>query len=85
MVSIDLFYPPPTTRFFVNRSKPPANRDTFAQQAEESAPGLVRELWDFLRTGKKWWLLPIVVTLLFATGFVLLTSSTAAPVIYMLF
>jgi hypothetical protein len=43
-------------------------------------------LWDFLRTRKKWWLTPIVVTLLLLAGLIVLVeSSTVAPFIYALF
>ena len=28
--------------------------DEFAQQAEQASPGLLRELFDFLRHNKKW-------------------------------
>ena len=27
-------------------------------------PSLLRELWAFMRVRKKWWLLPIIVTML---------------------
>lgn len=47
--------------------------------------GIVREFVDFLRHSKKWWLLPILLLLLTITGFMVLTSSAAAPFIYALF
>ena len=44
------------------------------------------ELWAFLRTRKKYWLLPIVVTmLLFGVLLILAESSAVAPFIYTLF
>lgn len=47
---------------------------------------VVRELWDFLRLRKKFWLLPIVLILLVLGLFVVLSSSSAlAPFIYALF
>ena len=47
---------------------------------------IARELWDFLRTRKKWWLAPIVVALvLLGTLIVLTEGSVVAPFIYALF
>jgi len=57
----------------------------FARHADEKAPGLVRELWDFLRDNKKWWLIPILAVLLLVTLLVVLSGSAAAPFIYTLF
>ena len=51
--------------------------------ASESKISLV---WGFLRTRKKWWLTPIVVTLiLLGVLIVLAESSAVAPFIYALF
>lgn len=47
---------------------------------------LLFELWGFLRTRKKLWLLPIVVALVAFGGLLLLAQSSAvAPFIYSLF
>lgn len=46
----------------------------------------LRELWGFLRVRKKFWLLPIILTLLLFGALVVLTSGSAmAPFIYTLF
>jgi hypothetical protein len=46
----------------------------------------IRELWGFLRVRKKFWLLPIILTLLLFGVLVVLTSGSAvAPFIYTLF
>lgn len=58
--------------------------DDFARRAESETPGLVRELWDFLRENKKWWLGPIVAVLLLV-GAMLLAGGSATPFIYALF
>lgn len=51
--------------------------------ASESKIGLV---WGFLRTRKKWWLTPIVVTLILLGLLIVLSESSAvAPFIYALF
>jgi Family of unknown function (DUF5989) len=47
---------------------------------------LLLELWAFLRERKKFWLLPIIVTmLLFGALMVFAQSSALAPFIYTLF
>jgi hypothetical protein len=47
---------------------------------------VVGELWQFMRDNKKYWLLPIIVSLVFV-GVLLVTakSSALAPFIYTLF
>ncbi len=59
--------------------------DEFAQQAEQASPGLLRELFDFLRHNKKWWLLPILVVILLVGLVIVLGGTAAAPFIYTLF
>lgn len=61
-----------------------ADKD-FAEHAEASSPGLVREYVEFLRHNKKWWLTPIILALLLLGLLVVLGGSTAAPFIYTLF
>ena len=47
---------------------------------------IVTELWAFLRTRKKFWLLPIItMTFLFGALLLLAQSSAIAPFIYTLF
>jgi hypothetical protein len=43
------------------------------------------EFWHFLRTSKKWWLLPIVIVLVGFGLLVVLSGTAAAPFIYTLF
>jgi hypothetical protein len=44
------------------------------------------DLWGFMRTRKKYWLLPIIITLLFFGVLIVFTSGTAiAPFIYTIF
>jgi len=46
----------------------------------------IAELWAFLRTRKKFWLVPIVfMMLLFGTLLVLAQSTAVAPFIYTIF
>ena len=56
----------------------------FAAQADQETPGLARELWDFMKHNKKWWLGPIVLTLLLVSV-LLVAGGSAAPFIYALF
>ena len=49
-------------------------------------PSLPRELWDFLRHSKKWWLGPIVLVLVLFGALVFFTQGSAvAPFIYTIF
>ena len=46
----------------------------------------LRDLWDFLKVRKKFWLAPIILVLLLFGALIVLTSGSAiAPVIYTLF
>ena len=60
------------------------NKD-FAAQASEKRVGLTREFLDFLRDNKKWWLTPIILSVLLLGALVVLGGSAAAPFIYTLF
>lgn len=46
----------------------------------------IKDLWGFLNTRKKFWLLPIIIILLGFGALIVLTSGSAiAPFIYTLF
>jgi hypothetical protein len=48
--------------------------------------GILRELWDFMRVRKKWWLGPIIFFLLLLGLLIVFTQGSAlAPFIYTLF
>ena len=47
--------------------------------------GLLRELWKMLMENKKYWMIPIILTLLLFGLLVILGSSSSAPFIYTLF
>lgn len=57
----------------------------FEQQAAQAQRGFFRELWDFMRHNKKWWLTPIIIVLLLAGALVILGGSGLAPFIYTVF
>jgi len=47
---------------------------------------IISEFWEFLKTNKKWWLVPIVVFLILLGALIILTEGSAlAPFIYALF
>ncbi|MEE9170121.1 MAG: DUF5989 family protein [bacterium] len=47
---------------------------------------IIAEFWQFLRVRKKWWLAPIVITLVLLGALIVLTEGSAlAPFIYTLF
>ena len=47
---------------------------------------ILEELWEFMRVRKKYWLAPIMVTLLVFGGLIVLVQGSAiAPFIYTLF
>jgi competence protein ComGC len=46
----------------------------------------LKDLWDFLKVRKKFWLLPLIIVLLLFGILIVLTSGSAiAPFIYTLF
>jgi hypothetical protein len=57
----------------------------FLSKAKAPRKSLPREFLDFLRREKKWWLTPIVVTLVLLAVLVALGGTAAAPFIYTLF
>lgn len=47
---------------------------------------IVADLWSFMRVRKKWWLLPILLTLAIVGALVIFSQSSAlSPFIYALF
>lgn len=47
---------------------------------------LIRELWQLLKTRKKFWLTPIILALVLLGGLIVFTSgSVLAPMMYTIF
>lgn len=47
---------------------------------------VLRDLWDFMRERKKFWLAPIILVMLLLGGLIVLSQGSAvAPFIYTLF
>lgn len=57
--------------------------DDIARERRNS--GLASEVWHFVVTNKKWWLMPIIVVLVMFGALVFLSGTAAAPFIYTLF
>lgn len=63
-----------------------ADEDKFRLAAEEPEISFLREFWEFLKTNKRWWLVPIIVSLLLFMALVILSSQAAiGPWIYAFF
>jgi len=63
----------------------PSESEVFRQEAAAARVGLARELWDFLKHNKKWWLLPILLALALIAILVALGATGLAPFIYTVF
>ena len=66
----------------------PAERHDEARLAElasQRSTNIASELWSFVRSNRKWWLLPILSSLLLIGMFLFLATTGAAPLIYTLF
>jgi len=65
---------------------PPKPTSEFEKAAADyQGESLLSEFWAFLKQNKKWWLLPIVFTMLLLGLLMVLSSTAAAPFIYTLF
>lgn len=54
--------------------------------AKSGKASIIRELWDFMKVRKKWWLGPIIFMLLLLGLLLVFTQGSAlAPFIYTLF
>jgi hypothetical protein len=53
--------------------------------AAHTGRGFLGDLWYFLKTNKKWWLIPILCLFLIIGLLTLLSSTGLAPFIYTLF
>lgn len=60
-------------------------KDFKSAASERQKTGMFSEFVYFLKTSKKWWLLPIIVILVGFGVLVFLSSTAAAPFIYTLF
>ncbi len=63
----------------------PKGDDEFLARASGKQRGLVAEFIGFLKANKKWWLAPIIISILLLGLLVVLGGTAAAPFIYTLF
>ncbi|HAN99800.1 MAG TPA: hypothetical protein DCQ98_21295 [Planctomycetaceae bacterium] len=69
-----------------DRTDARADDGDFESEAAEAPVSIVREFWDFLVTNKRWWLIPIALSLVvFGLLVVLAANSVLAPFLYPLF
>ena len=61
------------------------NEDDFLAKVSGKQTGLVSEFIGFLKANKKWWLAPIIISILLLGLLVVLGGTAAAPFIYTLF
>ncbi len=51
-----------------------------------SRTGLIGELWQYMRTRRKWWLIPLLFAMLFLGALLVFAEGSAlAPFIYTIF
>jgi len=63
-----------------------SKKSEFEQIAADSGDAsFAREMWEFLKQNKKWWLLPIIILFCIFGVLILLTNTGLAPFIYTLF
>ena len=64
----------------------PKNNEFERAAAQQGKGSLLSDFWGFLKQNKKWWLLPLLVTLVVLGLLIFLSSGTGlAPFIYTLF
>ena len=69
-----------------NKPRLKADEEEFRIAAEEPEISFLREFWEFLKTNKRWWLGPVIVSLLLFMALVIFSSQAAiGPWIYAFF
>jgi hypothetical protein len=66
-------------------SHDPIKPSRLEELANAKQPGIAAEFCGFLRENKKWWLLPILLTIGLFGILVILASTGVAPFIYTMF
>jgi len=63
-----------------------SGENSFEKAASESRDvGFLAELWGFLKSTRKWWLLPIIAVVVLFGLLIFLSGTGVAPFIYTLF
>ena len=74
-----------TKKISIQMAKQDQEKRSIDEIENQRSRGIPREFWDFVRENKKYWLLPLVFTLLLLGSLILFAGSSAAPFIYTLF
>ena len=61
------------------------DKQSIEEIEDQRSRGIFAEFWGFAKENKKFWLLPIVFTLLLLGSLIIFAGSSAAPFIYTLF
>jgi hypothetical protein len=61
------------------------HRNSFEQAGRQEQSGLTMEFFQYMRANRKFWLVPLLVTLLGMGLLIVLGGTAAAPFIYTLF
>jgi hypothetical protein len=57
----------------------------FEKAGEQKQSGLLAEFWFMLKTNKKYWMAPLIISILLLGLLLILGGSAVAPFIYTLF
>lgn len=68
-----------------DKGEPEKHKNEFADGNEGDQMGLVAEFIEFLKYNKKYWMIPLLLSLLGLGALILAGGSAAAPFIYTLF
>ena len=63
----------------------PPGKNEFEAASQESNSSIVGEFVYFLKTNKKYWMIPLLLALLGLGALIILGGTSAAPFIYTLF
>jgi len=67
----------------VDRQKEKVDNERLLSEARD--PSFLSDLSEFMKTSKKWWMLPMILMLLLLSGVLVLSHTAMAPFIYSLF
>lgn len=65
--------------------KPTDTDNEFVHQGAMKRSSLAGEIFFFLKSHRKWWMLPLLILFLLFGGLLILSGTGAAPFIYTLF
>ncbi len=68
-----------------DHEQPTEDKPKFEALAKTEKSSLAGDVLGFLKQNKKWWLLPMLISLLVVSALLILSGTVAAPFIYTLF